>query len=218
MQISMKDLEKLSLSEMEDLLAGSRKIHMDNRRLGDKVWLHHGGTETAELQQTGQARARGGEAVSDEGDGHQPSADDSLDRAVDRSTDDRTEARAQAEFARRYRNDDIHLLAATDAAHEDLSGPALRRILHREHRVFGKAEYETLSRDLGVTPLQPAPERGIPQAASARAALHKAGRFPSARDASPTPKASRVICASIPCIRAITTAKRACITSMPSTL
>jgi len=27
-------------------------------------------------------------------------------------------------FARRYRVEDIHLLATTDAAHEDLSGPA----------------------------------------------------------------------------------------------
>jgi transposase InsO family protein len=48
-------------------------------------------------------------------------------------------------FGCRYRKEDIHLLAATDAAHEDLSGPALRRILHREHQVFGKPEYERLS-------------------------------------------------------------------------
>ncbi len=32
-----------------------------------------------------------------------------------------------------------------DAAHEDLSGPAIRRILQREYAVFGKAEFERLA-------------------------------------------------------------------------
>jgi len=35
-------------------------------------------------------------------------------------------------FVTQYQRADIQLLAATDAAHEDLSGPALRRILRRE--------------------------------------------------------------------------------------
>jgi transposase InsO family protein len=48
-------------------------------------------------------------------------------------------------FAQRYQKSDIVLLAATDAAHEDLSGPALRRILQREHTVFGNLKYERLS-------------------------------------------------------------------------
>jgi transposase InsO family protein len=37
------------------------------------------------------------------------------------------------------------LLAAVDAAHEGLSGPAVRRSLQREHLVFGKPEYERLA-------------------------------------------------------------------------
>ena len=42
-------------------------------------------------------------------------------------------------FPRRYTHDDIGLLATTvDAAHEGLSGPALRRILWREHHVYGR--------------------------------------------------------------------------------
>jgi hypothetical protein len=49
-------------------------------------------------------------------------------------------------FVSRYCKEDIHLLAVTDAAHEDLSGPALGRILHREYKVFSKPEYERLSR------------------------------------------------------------------------
>lgn len=48
-------------------------------------------------------------------------------------------------FPRRYRSSDIALLAQVDAAHEDLSGPAIRRVLQREYTVFGKAEFERLS-------------------------------------------------------------------------
>jgi len=48
-------------------------------------------------------------------------------------------------FPTRYTPEDIRLLARVDAAHEDLSGPAVRRILQREHEVFGKAEFAGLA-------------------------------------------------------------------------
>src|SRR5216683_241003 len=48
-------------------------------------------------------------------------------------------------FPRRYSDADITLLAVTDAAHEDLSGPAVRRVFQREHEVFGKVEYSRLA-------------------------------------------------------------------------
>lgn len=49
-------------------------------------------------------------------------------------------------FPRRYTAADVALLAAVDAAHEGLSGPAVRHILRREYEVFGKAEYARLAR------------------------------------------------------------------------
>lgn len=48
-------------------------------------------------------------------------------------------------FARRYTAPDVALLAKVDAAHEDLSGPAVRHIVEREFRVYGKSEYARLS-------------------------------------------------------------------------
>ena len=48
-------------------------------------------------------------------------------------------------FPQRYTRADIELLATVDAAHENLSGPATRRILEREYRQYGKPEYERLS-------------------------------------------------------------------------
>ena len=48
-------------------------------------------------------------------------------------------------FARRYTAEDIALLAAADAAHEGLSGPALRHVLEREYRVYGNQQYQRLA-------------------------------------------------------------------------
>ena len=48
-------------------------------------------------------------------------------------------------FPKRYTAADIGLLARVDEAHETLSGPATKKILEREHRVFGQAEYERLA-------------------------------------------------------------------------
>ena len=48
-------------------------------------------------------------------------------------------------FARRYTDEDVALLADVDAAHEDLSGPAIRHVLHREFTAYGKAAYERLA-------------------------------------------------------------------------
>ena len=48
-------------------------------------------------------------------------------------------------FPQRYTRADIELLAAVDEAHENLSGPATRRILEREYRLYGKREFERLA-------------------------------------------------------------------------
>jgi hypothetical protein len=49
-------------------------------------------------------------------------------------------------FPSRYTREDARLLAEVDAAHEQLSGPAVRRILRREYEVFGHREYERLAK------------------------------------------------------------------------
>jgi transposase InsO family protein len=50
------------------------------------------------------------------------------------------------QFASRYTDADIALLAEVDEAHETLSGPATQRILYREHYDFGDPRFERLSR------------------------------------------------------------------------
>jgi len=46
---------------------------------------------------------------------------------------------------RRYTAGDVALLAAVDAAHQDLSGPAVRHILWREFHIFGQPQHERLA-------------------------------------------------------------------------
>jgi transposase InsO family protein len=49
-------------------------------------------------------------------------------------------------FPTRYTREDIELLASVDEAHENLSGPATQKILHREFHDFGDRRYERLAR------------------------------------------------------------------------
>ena len=145
MQISMKDLEKLTLREMEDLLAGSRKISWTSEDAEAKYNFISAVLKQQSYSKLGK-RERGvvrqflGKvaAVS------RAQTTRLIAQWMEHRTIKRKAARRPS-FVCRYRKEDLHLLAATDAAHEDLSGPALRRILHREHQVFGKPEYERLS-------------------------------------------------------------------------
>jgi len=145
MQFSMKDLDKLNLSEMEELLSGSRKVTwatLDNEakyewieavlkaqryaKLGKRA---KGVVRRFLLKVTATSRAQ-------------------LTRLIGQWMEDRQIVRRTAprpQFAVRYTKEDIGLLATTDAAHEDLSGPALRHILHREFEIFHKQEYKRLA-------------------------------------------------------------------------
>ncbi len=49
-------------------------------------------------------------------------------------------------FPRKYTPSDVARLIETDNAHLRLSGPATKRILEREYKIFGKEEYQNISR------------------------------------------------------------------------
>ena len=57
----------------------------------------------------------------------------------------RSQKLVRRRFPTCYTAEDIVLLSQVDAAHEDLSGPAVRRILWREYTVCGKSEFERLA-------------------------------------------------------------------------
>lgn len=49
-------------------------------------------------------------------------------------------------FPRKYTPGDVARLIETDNAHQRLSGPATKRILEREYGIFGKEDYQNISR------------------------------------------------------------------------
>ena len=145
MNISVHQAEKLSLEEVGRFVAASEGIRFEGQDRGQVYgWV--------EQVLVGQEYARQGKA-----------ARGLLRRYIERMTGlsraqvTRLVARYAASgrvavtvyrrhrFRQRYTRGDIELLAAVDEAHETLSGPATRRILEREHQVYGKAEYARLA-------------------------------------------------------------------------
>jgi hypothetical protein len=119
-------------------------------------------------------------------------------------------------FPQRYTRADIELLASVDAAHENLSGPATRRILEREYQHYGKPEYERLAA-ISVSHLYNL--RRQPRYRERRLDYTKTKPTGVAigERRRPDPQDQPVaMCASTPCTRAISRAPKACITSTPS--
>ena len=57
----------------------------------------------------------------------------------------REPTKGRPSFPRVYPAADVARLAETDAAHEDLCGPAVRRLFLRSHEVFGDLPYRRLA-------------------------------------------------------------------------
>jgi len=173
MQFRMKNLDKLSLSEMEQLLSGSRKITFQIEDTEEKYKLIAAVLKTpryAKLDKQNKGIVRRFlQAVT-------TTSRAQLTRLIARWMENRQILRRPAvrpEFTVRYTPEDIALLAATDAAHEDLSGPALCHILRREFEVFGNQQYQRLAgisvshlynlRSSPAYPSQQGPHRRAPQ-------------------------------------------------------
>jgi hypothetical protein len=146
MNITMQNLERLSLAEMKEFVEGNRKVRLATETREEtyglvEATLHRqqyrklskgqkGVVRRFLVKVTGLSRAQMTRLVGCW----------MKQRCLPRQT-----AVKRRRFARRYTVEDIRLLASVDAAHEDLSGPGVRRILQREFTVFGKLEFEHLA-------------------------------------------------------------------------
>jgi IS30 family transposase len=145
MTITMQNIERLSLAEMKEFVEGSRKVRFAAEERG----AIYGFMEAVLKAQQYRRLRKGQRGIVRRFLGKVTGLSRAqLTRLVARWMKTRRievqPARRRA-FPRRYRSEDITLLARVDAAHEDLSGPAVRRILQREHQVFGQAEYADLA-------------------------------------------------------------------------
>jgi hypothetical protein len=145
MQFSMKNLDQLSLSEMEELLSSSRKVTWETQDNEAKyAWI----AAVLRAQRYAKLGKREKGVVRRFLQKVTATSRAQLTRLIGQWMEARKIVRRTAprpSFVVRYTREDIVLLAHTDAAHEDLSGPALRHILRREFQIFGKQEFERLS-------------------------------------------------------------------------
>ena len=145
MTIQMEDPEKMSLEQMKAWVASSRAVRfsiegrealyrllvrvLKNQRYAELGREQRGIVRRFLAKLTGRSRAQ-------------------ITRLIGQWMEARTiEAKrpARRRFPSRYTDEDAKLLAEVDAAHEELAGPAVKRILRREYEVFARQEYERLS-------------------------------------------------------------------------
>lgn len=141
----MDDSEAISLEQIRTILAGSADLHFTGQKRpevyawvesllvrhqyatlprSDKGLLHR-----YVEQMTGRSRAQATRLI-----------------ASYRKTGRVQAAKYQrTKFATRYTAADLELLAYVDKAHGNLSGPATKRILEREHTEYGQAAYQRLA-------------------------------------------------------------------------
>lgn len=140
----MENLERLTLAEMEDFVRSHRGVKIRPSDGGDYPLverilrvqryrrLKRSGKGTVRrflAKMTGFSRAQ-------------------ITRLIGRWQQTRRVERKTLQrpcFPRRYTAEDAQRLAAVDAAHEDLSGPAVRHILQREFEVYGNPDYQRLA-------------------------------------------------------------------------
>src|SRR5580692_10302936 len=150
MKIHMKNLERLSLAEMEEFVRGNRKVTLS---LEGQAAIY-GFVEALLKVQQYRRLSRGQRGVIrrflTKVSGLSRAQMTRLIAAWMKTRQVRRRPAQRPSFPRRYSHADVVLLAEVDAAHEELSGPATRRILEREFKVFGKSQYQTLS-DISVS-------------------------------------------------------------------
>ena len=119
----------------------------------------------------------------------------------------------RSRFPRRYTEADLRLLAHTDEIHGTLSGPATKKVLEREADVYGHGDYARLA-GISIAHLYNLGKAAGSPDAGGTDQRHGPRTWPSGNGASPIPRASRAICASIQCIREISMVTKASIISM----
>jgi hypothetical protein len=145
MKFTMENLERLTLAQMEEFIEGNREVEL---RMEARA-AAHGFIETVLRTQRYRRLSKGQRGIVRcflaKVTGLSRAQ---LTRLLGRWRRTRRVGgppRYRPCFRARYTAADVTLLAAVDAAHEDLSGPAVRRILQREFQIFGKSEYQRLA-------------------------------------------------------------------------
>lgn len=145
MTIRMENLEKLTLAEMAELVANTPRIRCTAVKPEDRYEFIEAvlrAQQYSRLNKGPKGIVRRFLAKITDLSRAQ------LTRLIQRWVQSRRierKAPRRRKFRTRYTGADIALLAEVDAAHEDLSGPAVRHLLRREFEVYGNRRFERLA-------------------------------------------------------------------------
>lgn len=145
MTIHMQNSERVTLQQMQEFVQGTRNIGFTTQGRAAAYGLMQrilGVQQYARLEKRAKGLVR---RFLMKVTGFSRAQVSRLIRRWNRSGQVERLAVRRRHFPHRYQPQDIALLAAVDAAHEDLSGPAIRRILQREYHLFGQPEYQRLA-------------------------------------------------------------------------
>lgn len=145
MTIRMENIERLTLAEMKEFVSNHRHV----RCTAVEQEATYGFIERVLKVQQYRRLSKGQKGIVRQFLGKITGLSRAqLTRLMQRWMDQRRIERKPARrpsFPRRYTAADIALLAEADAAHEDLSGPAMRHLLRRAFEVYGDERFERLA-------------------------------------------------------------------------
>jgi hypothetical protein len=145
MTIRMSNLERLTLAEMEEFVTTSRQVTWSAVEPGSVYRLIERVLKAQQYRRLSKSQ-RG--IVKRFLSKVTALSRAQLTRLIQRWMDTRRIERKPARrpsFHRRYNDADIASLAEIDAAHEDLSGPAVRHLCQRAWEVFGNQKFQQLA-------------------------------------------------------------------------
>ena len=145
MTISMQNLEKLTLAEMEEFVGGSRKLTLSVEGEGAIYAFIEALLRAQQYRQLSKGQRGIVRRFLAKVSGLSRAQTTRLIARWAKTRQVRRRPARRPHFPRRYTAEDIVLLAEVDGAHQDLSGPAVRHILEREFRIFQKREDERLA-------------------------------------------------------------------------
>jgi transposase InsO family protein len=141
----MKNLERLSLAEMEEFVRGNRKVTLSLEGQAAIYGFIEGLLKAQQYRRLSRGQRGVVRRFLTKVSGLSRAQVTRLISSWMKTRQVRRRPPQRPNFPRRYSSADVVLLAEVDAAHEELSGPATRHILEREFGVFGNPEYEALS-------------------------------------------------------------------------
>ena len=141
----MENVQALTSERITEFLSGSAEIDFTGQNRTERyAWVQATLTEQQYFSLTKKQRGTVRALLSKVAGLSMPQVT-RLIRSYRQHGEIRVQSGPRRRFPAKYTLEDLELLIEIDRAHQQLSGPATRRILQREWQVFGRREYARLA-------------------------------------------------------------------------